>query len=298
MAFALSIFAPPLGLLYAGRWAAALLMGVLALSLELALSLRLLELPYDRLNTQLPFLLALGAALWAFSAAKQAPQGVRPWYARWPGLPGLCALAIIVFAGCRIFLYQPFPVASRAMEPTFQPGSRILAQKFGYGHYSWYGMRFGSQAITAPIRRGDILLFESPVGIQRPIYTMRVAGLPGDRIVYRNKQLFINGQNSQLGPDGEYQSDGMVGALQRQHNRLDGTDFATLENPDKPQLQKEADNFPFREHCHYSESEIRCEIPPGHYYMLGDNRDYSNDSRYWGFVPASHIVGKFVKTLR
>ncbi len=298
LAFVLSLLSPPLGLLYATRWRAALLVGLLSVALGLAGILYLPPSPLDSQIRLVEILLGVVAAVLAFVGARQVPSGFRPWYSCWDGLLGIAAVATLLFYAARAFLYTPVSVASDAMLPNLAAGSSVLVQKYGYGHYRSYGIRLGSQAITAPILRGDVLAIEAPSSSSGSTYFMRVAGLPGDRIVYRNKELLVNGQSSRLGPDGEYILEHSLHVLQRSRNKLDSNEFTTLENPALAQLQQVTPEFPLQDHCSYSESEIRCAVPPGHYYMLGDNRDYSNDSRHWGLMPASRIIGKAVKVLR
>lgn len=298
LAFVLSLLSPPLGLLYATRWRAALLVGLLSLALGLAGILYLPPSPLDSQIRLVEILLTVVAAVLALVGARQVPPGFRPWYSCWDGLLGIAAAAVLLSSGARAFLYTPLSVSSDAMAPSLEAGSSVLVQKYGYGHYRIFGIRLGSQAITAPILRGDVLAFEAPPSSSSSVYFMRAAGLPGDRIVYRNKELLVNGQSSRLGPDGEYIVEHSLHVLQRSRNKLGSNEFTTLENPALAQRQQAPGEFPLHDHCSYSESEIRCAIPPGHYYMLGDNRDYSNDSRHWGSMPASRIIGKVVKVLR
>ncbi|NVD96845.1 signal peptidase I [Massilia sp. BJB1822] len=294
----MNLFFMPLGFLYAGRWRAALGMGVLVLLLGLSIYLDVPTLPAGLDISHLRLVLGVVAALWAYRAARQAPEGIRPWYSSAASLIGISVLVVLADSGVRNFLYIPFKAASDAMAPALQAGDKVVVQKYGYGHYTILGTRLGTQTPTEPIRRGDILVFDAPAAVPKDnIYLMRVVGLPGDRIVYRNKELFINDQRTRLRPDGEYLLDDGLRPLQRMRNQLDGTAFSTIEDPNKPAIKEKPRDFPFRDHCSYSETELHCEIPPGHYYLLGDNRDNSNDSRYWGFLPASHIVGKVVKTL-
>jgi signal peptidase I len=127
-------------------------------------------------------------------------------------------------------------------------------------------------------------------------YIKRVVGIPGDVVVYRNKRLWINGKEQALQRDGDYnyveRELHFVHTEQYQEN-LDGHMHPVLLNPEMPQVHlANVAEFPQREQCSYGETEIRCTVPAGQYFMMGDNRDNSRDSRYWGFVPDEMIVGK------
>lgn len=193
----------------------------------------------------------------------------------------------------RSFLVEPFKIPSGSMIPTLQVGDFILVNKFTYG-------------IRLPIiskklvdinmpKRGDVMVFHYPENPSLD-YIKRVVGLPGDTIGYRNKKVYVNDKLQEQQPDGDYNY--VEGALkfvhtQRYNENLDGNIHPMLVNPEMPGLHLgSVAEFPYRENCRYSDDELRCTVPPGHYFMLGDNRDNSRDSRYWGFVPDNMIVGK------
>ena len=127
-------------------------------------------------------------------------------------------------------------------------------------------------------------------------YIKRIVGLPGDSITYRNKQLIVNDVPVKMEPAGEYtyvESGLSYVYNQRLIESLNERGHAIIINPDVPGLQiSGVRQFPFQENCTYHYSEFTCTVPAGNYFTMGDNRDSSSDSRYWGFVPERNIVGK------
>ncbi len=200
---------------------------------------------------------------------------------------------LIVFL-LRSFLVEPFKIPSGSMLPTLEIGDFILVNKYEYG-------------IRLPIlnrkvvdigepRRGDVMVFRYPKDPSLD-YIKRVVGLPGDTVEYIDKRLIVNGEPVTWESAGTYEY--VAGGLNYVRARvymetIDGRTHTAMIVPELPPVipyQVEG-AFPFRDHCTYHERGFRCRVPQGHYFLLGDNRDASNDSRYWGFVPDDHIVGR------
>ena len=174
----------------------------------------------------------------------------------------------------RSFLVEPFRIPSGSMMPTLLVGDFILVNKFAYG-------------IRLPVldskvieigepQRGDVVVFRYP---KDPAvdYIKRVVGLPGDRVGYFNKVIYINGEAIGQVPAGVYVGKGsgisMSGASKRSE-QLDGVQHDILVMQRSPGLEGE------------------FVVPDGEYFVMGDNRDNSNDSRFWGSVPETNLVGK------
>jgi signal peptidase I len=182
---------------------------------------------------------------------------------------------LIVFL-LRSFLVEPFRIPSGSMMPNLMAGDFILVNKFTYG----IRLPVLNRKVmdVNELRRGEVVVFRFP-GDQEGVtnYIKRVVGLPGDRIVYRNKQLIINDQPMPVSALDvyPYQEGGEIGLMaQRLRERLGEVehDIQVLDS--------------------YPSGTMEFVVPAGHYFMMGDNRDRSNDSRYWGTVPDDHIVGK------
>ncbi len=227
----------------------------------------LLDVVWWRRNRQAKVETAEAGAGSTLDASTRYKLGKEPWavdYAR-SFFPVLLVVLLL-----RSFLVEPFQIPSGSMRPTLEVGDFILVNKFTYGLrlpvINTEVVDFGEP------ERGDVMVFRFP---QEPSvnFIKRVIGLPGDRIRYEGKQLYINGEpvtkelvnaNPDTAP-GEMEFDELLGDAAH----------VIYNNPRDPGPQ-------VRE----------LTVPKGHYFMMGDNRDHSNDSRYWGFVPEDNIVGK------
>jgi signal peptidase I len=179
------------------------------------------------------------------------------------------------------------------MKPTLLIGDLILVNKFHYG----VRLPVVNKKIVSldDPQRGDVMVFRYPLDPSTD-YIKRVVGLPGDEVSFHNQKVFINGQAAPLAPvpgPGFYDED--TRSYQPEFTeRLGALDHLITINPQSDQFHwaNESVTFPFRENCRYSSEGVTCKVPPGNYFMMGDNRDNSQDSRYWGFVPDENIVGK------
>ncbi len=219
---------------------------------------------------------------------KEAQQKLlmQPWWLDWTA--GLFPVIVTVFL-LRSFLFEPFKIPSGSMIPTLQIGDLILVNKFHYG----IRLPVANTKVTAgtPVQRGDVMVFRYP---PKPSvdYIKRVVGIPGDEVAYLNKKLTVNGQPvaSEALPD--YFDESTMRYFRHEREQLSGKTHQIIIDNERPAFIPGADDFAGREHCRYSVEGVVCKVPEGHYFMMGDNRDNSLDSRYWGFVPDKNIVGK------
>ncbi len=211
---------------------------------------------------------------------------MQPWWLDWTA--GLFPVILAVFV-LRSFLFEPFKIPSGSMIPTLLVGDLILVNKFTYG----VRLPVVNTKLTegTPPQRGDVMVFRYPPQPSLD-YIKRVVGLPGDEVSYLNKQLKINGQPVSKAPVKDFFDEDAVRYF-KQHEEVLGTHKHRLLNDDNaPSFVAAAADFPSKQNCRYSVEGFVCKVPEGHYFMMGDNRDNSADSRVWGFVPDRNIVGK------
>ena len=211
---------------------------------------------------------------------------MQPWWLDWTA--GLFPVIVTVFL-LRSFLFEPFKIPSGSMIPTLQIGDLILVNKFHYG----IRLPVVNTKVTAgtPVQRGDVMVFRYP---PKPSvdYIKRVVGIPGDEIAYLNKKLTVNGQPVASEALPEYFDESTMRYFRHERESLPGRTHQIIIDNERPAFIPGADEFPGRENCRYSVEGVVCKVPEGQYFMMGDNRDNSLDSRYWGFVPDKNIVGK------
>jgi len=212
---------------------------------------------------------------------------MQPWWLDWTA--GLFPVILVVFV-LRSFLFEPFKIPSGSMIPTLLVGDLILVNKFHYGvRLPVLNTKIIANHDPKP---GDVMVFRYPVD-PRIDYIKRVVGVPGDEIVYQNQTLTINGKPVPTTSLGDFYDDDSMRYAPKFSEQLGGVKHELLVDPKRASIYRPMDAFDkFRDHCRYTAEGVTCKVPPGHYFMMGDNRDNSQDSRYWGFVPDENIVGR------
>jgi signal peptidase I len=244
------------------------------------------------------FLLTLATGvLWAVDrlwfAKRRAPEAPEPAWVEYAA--SFFPVLLVVFL-LRSFVAEPFKIPSSSMRPTLEVGDFILVNKFVYG------LRLPiAETKVLPVsdpKRGDVVVFRYPVNPSQD-FIKRVVGVGGDVVAYQDKKLTVNGQPVPQQRDGTYSylENLRFETLDRAVETADGGEgprsYTIGASPQAaPVYPQNVRPFPGRENCDYNDRGFTCKVPAGHYFMMGDNRDNSDDSRYWGFVPDDHIRGK------
>ncbi|MBL0165763.1 MAG: signal peptidase I [Propionivibrio sp.] len=235
-------------------------------------------------------LLLVSGAIWVADvfvfSKRRAPEDKDPWWVEYGA--SFFPVILLVFV-LRSFIVEPFKIPSGSMIPTLLVGDFILVNKFTYG-------------IRLPVinkkiievgqpQRGDVMVFRYPEDPSLD-YIKRVVGIPGDKVAYQNKRLTINGQPVETRRVDDYLQTERLKYSKQFIEKPEGIEHRTLNDDDAPGFISDATQFPHRQDCLYNNAGVICTVPAGHYFMMGDNRDNSRDSRFWGFVPEENIVGK------
>ena len=237
-------------------------------------------------------LLAITGFIWLIDMlffAKQRDNNKKdPWWVEYS--KSFFPVILLVFC-LRSFLVEPFKIPSGSMIPTLIVGDFILVNKYTYGiRFPVVNKKLVS--IGEP-NRGDVMVFKYPVD-KKIDYIKRVIGIPDDTVTYSDKNLFINGIRVKTeNIDDDWKTSLSSQNKIRKNETLDGKLFRTQINRSTPAIRLSAvRSFQGRENCSFKMSGFSCKVPKGHYFVMGDSRDASSDSRYWGFVPEENIVGK------
>lgn len=212
----------------------------------------------------------------------------QPWWLEYTA--GLFPVIAIVFL-LRSFLFEPFRIPSGSMLPTLHIGDFILVNKFDYG------IRLPvTNTKIIPVgspERGDVVVFKYPMDTQVD-YIKRVVGLPGDTVEYRDKVLYVNGVEQKQTGSRDFVDDSTMITLEERDEQLGEVNHLIARDGRRPSWVPLKGILRKEKSCDYNERGFVCTVPEGHYFMMGDNRDNSEDSRYWGFVPDEDLVGRAV----
>lgn len=203
----------------------------------------------------------------------------------------LCLLAVFIFRG---FFFDYFYIPSKSMVPTLQVGDLVLIDKNAYGYRVPVFNNYISHG--TPPARGDIVVFRQP---QQDIYYIkRIVAVAGDEVKYDSyKRLFVNGKMVE-----RESTDQLINNIPLYREKSGGTNGTTngdtagwfnvlIDSTSANLLYQAPDSQSCSLQHEFAGSSLTCRVPTDAYFVLGDNRDHSNDSRYWGFVPKENLVG-------
>ena len=192
--------------------------------------------------------------------------------------------ALLIAGVVRTLLFQPFNIPSGSMIPTLLVGDYLFVSKYSYG-YSRYALPFGlgffsGRIVGSEPERGDVAVFRHPP-TNRDDFIKRIVGMPGDRIQMINGRFYLNGTVVSRQSIEDHMSRDFRGSVRRipqYEETLPGGRTYTIR-------ESQGDRGP-------ADNTVEFVVPPGNYFAMGDNRDDSNDSRSWGFVPFENFVGR------
>lgn len=281
LATLLSLFAGCSGMLYLGKgkWYLVYTFTTLLMAAFgfLAISMSLID--FTNVFSLIAFAINIICAVHTYKLCTNFQENSdRPWYSFWWGIIAVYLIIAIPTMIFRSFFYEPFHMPSQSMAPNYNKGAYIVISKLGYGNYGSYGLNFLHTKPTKKTQRGDVIVFSYPPEPSID-YLKRVIGLPGDIISYKSKYLYINNQAVKTKVIGNYQQVNEVTGLinfKEFEESLDGNTWHVINLPE------------------IAPTDFEFTVPPNSYFVLGDNRDNSADSRVWGEVPAKNIKGKVV----
>jgi signal peptidase I len=267
LASLLNLFLFPMGMLYVARakWAIFYLLVILLL-FSFSLILDAVTI-FSSIYTLVVLVSVVHVYLIA-SKFKSCPE--RPMYSRWYGMVIIFLGFLLFVFAARAFFYDIFTMSAKSMFPTIHGGSVMVVSKWGYGNYRVFGISILQTELSNEIKRGDVIVFSYPRDLSLD-YVKRVVGLPGDHIAYYDKVLYINGEVASRSFAEKVENYDIF------KETIDGsTHFISIMNERPSSLEGET------------------VIPDNQYFVMGDNRDNSNDSRVWGYVPQENIIGKVI----
>lgn len=264
-ASALGFFFQPLAFIYLAKLKWGLIYFLASISFGITDFFLIKETGYSGLG----LVLSIICCIHAYKASENINfDNGRKWFNTWWGALSIPIVFIVSVFSFRSFFYEPFLIPASSMLPTLQVGDHIVISKFGYGHYGTYGLNIYNADINSRKQpnRGDVFIFYPPHDDR--YFIKRIIGLPNDVIEFSNKQLYING-------------------IKIETKRIDDSNIYN------EVLDEETYSVQYRREASRLRN-FKMEVPENSYFVMGDNRDNSSDSRVWGVVPGENLIGKMI----
>lgn len=258
------------GFLYLGRFKWLALYSVLILTTGIGA----VYFPHAFWDGLFYLIYAVGVLHCLYMGWQPQPQGWNRYHIWLKIFAVICVFWVLM----RCFVLNYYQQPSRSMLPTVQPNHLVLMKRWGWGVLN---PLLGQTYPLQKLQRGDIIFFQYPEN-PKIIYIKRVVALPHDRVALINGNLVLNGKVVPLTAQDSSISQGQIEVF-KEHN---GAVYPIYRQAHATQQQ-----YPFMRMCPETTWGHECMIPENHVFVLGDNREESSDSRYWGYVPANHIIG-------
>lgn len=272
IAVILSWFISPVGMLYLGRKGLAILYLLLIVGV-VVFRMTILSVYSERHVWWLYSLIPLIAAVHAGWLALRINEP-RKWYSRWYALIAVTLVFVTPVLVLRVFFYETFRIPAISMAPTIQLGDVVVVKKFGCGNYRLFDISVyqSSASESCQVNRGDVIVFQYP---PKPYesYIKRVVAMGGDTVKIKDEDLYVNGKMVEV----DYIDSNEQYTYYQE--TLDGKTYQIMQ---------------MNQHTTHRYKFTEMTVPDGSYFVLGDNRDYSSDSRIWGVVPEENLIGKIV----
>lgn len=209
----------------------------------------------------------------------------RPW---WLHVSAVFPLALVLCL-LRACVWEPMAAPSSSMSPTLRVGDLALISKYAYG----FKLPLLGTRLTdgTPPRRGDVIAFQAPLPPKRNTIK-RIVGLPGDEVTYRGKRLWLNGVPVPKHQAGDFYSRRADRHFTLFEEHLGDRRHRIIHDEARQGMERGSVDYPLKSNCRYVPDGVTCKVPPGHYFVMADNRDYGQDTRLWGFVPTGNVIGK------
>lgn len=272
----LSLFSPILGFLYLGKGRLALIYLLIFISMTILINQYAQGIILLNYVSMLVYIIGVGHAIYqGFQPSHQSWQRLHIW------LKGILIFCLL-WAGIRLFIVDFYGISANSMAPNYTRGNFVLMKRWGFGALN---QLFDQAYDIKKLQRGDVIVFAYPMEPSIS-YIKRVVALPNDRISFVEGRVMINGQALLLESVSTPTSSPEY-SLYKENNA--GHSYLIQRD-----LGRVVSDYPFMQNCEKNQENHECTVPEDAVFVLGDHREESSDSRYWGYVNSTQILGKVI----